>query len=57
MKMKRALLIGSLIVLFIVCYLEMNKHFDPLGRYKYADESNHDLILEYLNSDDIILSD
>ncbi len=53
MKMKRALLIGSLIVLFIVCYLEMNKHFDPLGRYKYADESNHDLILEYLNSDDI----
>lgn len=31
----------------------MNQHIDELARYKYADENNSELILEYLNSDDV----
>ena len=53
MKTKRAIFIGSLIVLFICCYSIMNKHFDPLARYKYADNDNRDLIISYLSSEDI----
>lgn len=53
MKTKRAIFIGSLIVLFIICYSVMNEHFDPLARYKYADDSNRDLIIDYLSEDDI----
>lgn len=53
MKTKRAIFIGSLIVLFICCYSIMNKHFDPLARYKYADDDNRDLIISYLSSEDI----
>lgn len=53
MKTKRAIFIGSLIVLFICCYSIMNKHFDPLARYKYADNNNRDLIISYLSSEDI----
>ena len=53
MKAKRAIFVGSLIVLFVVCYSFMNEHFDSLARYKYADDANRDLIVEYLNDDEI----
>lgn len=53
MKLKRAVFIGSLIVLFIACFSVMNKRFDALARYKYANDSNRELIETYLSSDDI----
>lgn len=53
MKVARSLFIVSLVALFIVCFMQMNKNFDPLARYPYADESNRDIIKEKLNTDDI----
>ncbi len=53
MKVKRAIFIGCLLLLFVICYSIMNKHFDPLARYKYANNENRDLIIENLSSEDI----
>ncbi|MDE6475563.1 MAG: M15 family metallopeptidase [Erysipelotrichaceae bacterium] len=53
MKMKRMLFIASLITLFLVCYVIMNKHYDELARYTYATEENRDIILKYLSTEDI----
>lgn len=50
MKAKRILFILSLIVIFIACFVNMNRHYDVLARYPYADESNRATILKYLTS-------
>lgn len=50
LKVKRGLLIGSLLVLTIVCYLIMNRNYDPLSRYPYElDEDTRELILDNMN--------
>lgn len=53
MKTKRLFFITSLIILFLVCYTIMNKHYDELARYSYATEENREIILKYLNTEDI----
>lgn len=53
MRKKRFLFVASLIVLFIVCFGIMNQHVDELARYRYADDTNSEIILENLSSDDI----
>ena len=54
MKIKRALFIVSLIVLFIICFSKMNESYDDLGRYPYSlTEEQRDIVLEQLNTEDI----
>lgn len=53
MKAKRILFIGSLLVLFGICFTIMNRHYDELARYPYVTNENRDIILEHLSNDDI----
>lgn len=53
MKVKRFIFIGSLIALFVFCYYQMNKDYNELARYPYATEENRDIILKYLDTNDI----
>lgn len=53
MNFKRTLFIGALMLLFLCCYHTMNQHIDELSRYQYANDDNRDIILEYLNTDEI----
>lgn len=53
MRLKRGLFVGSLILLFVVCFTIMNKHSDELARYKYATKENSEMILEALSTDEI----
>lgn len=53
MKIKRLLFIVSLIALFIFCYYQMNKDYNELARYPYATDENRDIILKYLDTNDI----
>ena len=51
--MARFVLIALCGCVAIVCILKMNQSYDPLARYPYVDAENRDVILEYLNDDDI----
>lgn len=53
MKLKRMLFVFSLIVLALCCYAIMNRRYDELARYPYATTENREIILQYLNTDDI----
>ena len=53
MKKQRALFVGFITVFFIVCYILMGQRFDPLARYPYATEENHDKILNAVSKADI----
>lgn len=53
MKAKRILFIISLLALFSICFVIMNRHYDELARYPYVTEENRDVILKHLSSDDI----
>jgi len=53
MKIKRIAFIGSLIVLFAVCFAIMNEHYDELARYPYVTSENREVILKHLNNEDI----
>lgn len=49
-KVKRGLLLTSVLVITIVCYLIMNRNYDPLSRYPYdIDNNTRETILNNLN--------
>lgn len=35
------------------CFYQMNQSYDPLARYPYVSDENREIILEYLDADDI----
>lgn len=49
----RIILILLCLCIGVGCYVYMNQSYDPLARYEYADDSNRDIILEYLDNNDI----
>ncbi len=49
----RVVLIIVCLGVFIYCFMKMTESYDPLARYPYTTEENRDIILEYLNDDDI----
>jgi len=53
MKIKRIALILIVIIIFGVCYSVMNYHYDRLSRYPYSNDDDRELILKYLNDDEI----
>lgn len=53
MKFKRFLFVSLLFVLFLSCFQIMNKRYDELSRYQYANNDNRDLILEYMTNEEI----
>ncbi|MDF9823737.1 D-alanyl-D-alanine carboxypeptidase [Breznakia sp. PF5-3] len=54
MKFKRALLVISLLALFIICYRQMDTQYDPFARYSYITDENEDIIRQYIvDPDDI----
>lgn len=49
-NIKRGLLIVSIIVLTVVCYLIMNRNYDPLSRYPYTlTDEQKETILDNMN--------
>ena len=52
-KIARVVLIIVCLCIAITCYIQMNKSYDELARYQYVTEENREIILEYLDSDDI----
>ena len=55
MKKERALFVGFVTVFFIICYLFMGQHYDPLARYIYVDDENREQILDAVSKSDIQL--
>lgn len=53
MNLKRVALILGLVLLTFVCFLVMDNKYDPLARYQYATKENRDVILEYMDQEDI----
>lgn len=53
MNFKRCIFVGALMLMFLCCYHIMNQHIDELSRYQYASDENRDIILEYLDTDEI----
>ncbi len=53
MMWKRMGFIANLLIVFAVCFYWMNQSYDPLARYPYADEVDREVLLEYLNQEDI----
>lgn len=50
LKIKRGLLLGSIVVLTVVCYIILNRNYDPLSRYTYSLTSEErELILENMD--------
>ena len=49
----RVLLIVVCFAIGCYCLYYMNKSYDPLARYPYTTDENRDIILEYLDTDDI----
>lgn len=49
----RILLIVICFSITSVCFYQMNQSYDPLARYPYVTDENRDIILKYLDSDDI----
>lgn len=49
----RWLLILICLAITCTCYYRLNQSYDPLARYQYATDKNREIILEYLDSDDI----
>ncbi|MGL5540165.1 MAG: M15 family metallopeptidase [Erysipelotrichaceae bacterium] len=53
MKKQRLAFMLVLFVIFSVSFFQMNRRYDPLARYQYADQANRDLIIEYMDAQDI----
>lgn len=53
MKLKRIMLVLSIILIFMGCFMRMNKNFDSLSRYPYESEKDRQLIKKYLNTNEI----
>lgn len=53
MMWKRMSFMAVLIAIFAVCFYWMNQSYDPLARYPYADEADREVLLEYLDQEDI----
>lgn len=53
MLFKRLGFIAALLAIFAVCFYYMNQSYDPLARYPYADETEREILLEYLDQEDI----
>lgn len=53
MKFKRFLFVSILFVLFLSCFQVMNKRYDELSRYQYANNDNRDLILKYMTTEEV----
>ena len=49
----RILLIVVCLVVGLYCLYSMDKSYDPLARYPYTTDENRDVLLKYLDSDDI----
>lgn len=49
----RVLLIVICFAVGCFCLYHMDKSYDPLARYPYTTDANRDIILEYLDSNDI----
>lgn len=49
----RIVLILVCLGIFCTCFWYMNQTYDPLARYPYATEENRQLLLQYLDSEDI----
>lgn len=53
LKLKRIILIVTIVILTGVCYLIMNRNYDPLSRYPYDDTQARQAILEYMDDREI----
>ena len=53
MILKRLSFIAGLLAVFAVCFYWMNQSYDPLARYPYADEADREILLKYLDQEDI----
>lgn len=49
----RVILILICLGVFCGCFWVMNQTYDPLARYSYATDENRDILLQYLDSEDI----
>ena len=49
----RIALLLTLVILFVLCYIKLNEQYDPLSRYPYVTEENKEVILKYMDDDDI----
>lgn len=49
----RWLLILACAVMTCFCFMKLNQSYDPLARYQYATDKNWNVILKYLDEDDI----
>ena len=49
----RILLIVVCLAVGLYCLYTMDKSYDPLARYPYTTDENRDVLLKYLDSDDI----
>ncbi|MBP3853250.1 MAG: D-alanyl-D-alanine carboxypeptidase family protein, partial [Erysipelotrichaceae bacterium] len=38
---------------FILCFIRLNKSYDPLSRYPYVNDQNKEVILEHMSQEDI----
>ncbi len=43
----------AIVLIFGLCYVHMNRNFDPLSRYPYQNENSRELIRTYLNDQEI----
>lgn len=53
MILKRLSFIAGMLAVFAVCFYWMNQSYDPLARYPYADEADREILLKYLDQEDI----
>ena len=54
MRVKRTLLVLAIVVITMVCYLFMNRNYDPLARYNYyLSDDQRELILTKLDEREI----
>ncbi|MDO4480159.1 MAG: D-alanyl-D-alanine carboxypeptidase family protein [Erysipelotrichaceae bacterium] len=49
----RIILIVVCFCIAVLCYVRMNQSYDELARYPYVNDDNRDILLKYLDSDDI----
>lgn len=49
MKVKRTLLVLSMVVLFLFCYQYMNSKYDPFARYGYMNDQNEKIIRDHIS--------
>lgn len=53
MLVKRIIFVLVLALISIICIFNINQRFDPFSRYQYADQIDKELLLTYLDDEDI----